>query len=103
MIARVWYGATPVAKGDDYAKCLERTGVKECRSTPGNRGVQVLRRDVEGRSEFVFISYWENLEVVHGFAGPDINRAVYFPEDKDFLVEMRPNIEHYEVVRDLRA
>src|SRR2546422_7042301 len=49
LIARLWHGAVPAAKGDDYAAYLRRTGVTECRATPGNRGVEVLRRTV--RSE----------------------------------------------------
>ena len=48
LIARLWHGAVPAAKGDDYAVYLGRTGVTECRATPGNRGVEVLRRWLDG-------------------------------------------------------
>jgi hypothetical protein len=30
-------------------------------------------------------------------AGPDPERAVYYPEDDDFLLEKEPNVTHYEV------
>ena len=99
MIARVWYGATPAAKGDDYVRYLEATGLKECTETPGNRGVEILRRDVDGRSEFVFISFWDNREAIRAFAGEEIERAVYYPEDREFLLELPPLLHHYEVVR----
>ena len=54
MIARLWRGVVPAGRGDAYAAYLDRTGVRDCRATPGNRGVLVLRRDepdttVEGR------------------------------------------------------
>ena len=44
MIARVWHGVTPAAKAEAYTEYLERTGARECRATPGSRGVYVLRR-----------------------------------------------------------
>ena len=97
MIARVWRGAAPETKSDQYLMLLERTGVKECKATPGNRGVYVLRRVGEGRAEFLFISLWESFEAIKEFAGSDIDRAVYFPKDREFLLEMEPHVRHYEV------
>ena len=97
MIARVWTGMTPGAKSERYLEYLERTGVKECRGTPGNKGVFVLRRVEQGRAEFLFISLWESLDAIRAFAGADIDKAVYFPEDRDFLLEMDPRVRHYEV------
>jgi len=99
VIARIWRGVTPRDKGDAYVAYLERTGVTHCRATPGNRGVQVLRRDTADRSEFVFISFWDNREAIRAFAGEEIERAVYYPEDREFLLELPPLLHHYEVVR----
>ena len=99
MIARVWRGVTPRAKGDDYERYLEGTGVKQCKATPGNRGVYVMRRDEGDESEFLFISLWESLDVIRGFAGDDIGKAVYYPEDPDYLLAMEPRLVHYEVVQ----
>src|SRR5256885_16582682 len=56
LIARLWHGAVPATKGDDYAAYLRRTGVTECRATPGNHGVEVLRRTVGDETHFLFIS-----------------------------------------------
>ena len=44
LIARIWHGVTDAARADEYADYLERTGARDCRATPGNRGVYVLRR-----------------------------------------------------------
>jgi heme-degrading monooxygenase HmoA len=98
MIARLWRGVTPRAKADDYHQYLQRTGVKDCEATPGNRGVFILRRDSGDESEFLFISLWESLDVIRGFAGEDIGRAVYYPEDASFLLAMEPRLLHYEVL-----
>jgi len=97
MIARVWRGATTAADADRYLDYLEATGVKEIRATTGNRDVRILRRIADGRAEFLFISFWDSLDAIRAFAGPDIERAVYFPEDTAYLLELEPTVTHYEV------
>src|SRR2546430_11445405 len=52
LIARIWHGVTDAARAEEYAAYLERTGARECRATPGNRGVYVLRRIKQDRAEF---------------------------------------------------
>jgi heme-degrading monooxygenase HmoA len=102
MIARIWHGSTPESKGDAYFDYLTKTGTAECLATEGNRGVQVLRRIIDGRAEFLFISFWESYEAIRKFAGEDIEKAVYYPEDKEILLELEPNVVHYEVLVDYR-
>ena|SRR5215468_10135042 len=97
MIARVWRGRTKAEDAGAYQDYLEATGVRSCRATPGNRGVHVLRRVQAGEAEFVFISLWESREAIRAFAGQDLERAVYFPEDARYLLEMEPGVKHYEV------
>lgn len=98
LIARAWHGAVPAEKGDAYAAYLERTGVAECRATAGNRGVQVFRRTAGGETHFLFISFWESRDAIRRFAGDDIDRAHYYPEDRDYLLELEPTVTHYEVL-----
>ena len=97
MIARIWRGRTLAAHADQYLDYLQKTGVKEIRATPGNRGVRILRRITGEEAEFQFISFWDSLDAILAFAGPDIERAVYFPEDTAFLLELEPTVAHYEV------
>jgi heme-degrading monooxygenase HmoA len=98
MIARLWRGATRAEDGDRYREYLEETGVRETRATPGNRGVLVLRRMEGDRAEFLFASFWDSMDDIHGFAGDDVERAVYYPEDERFLLKLDPRVRHYEVV-----
>jgi hypothetical protein len=44
MIARIWRGTTREADKDTYFEYLQKTGLKEYASIPGNKGVWVLRR-----------------------------------------------------------
>jgi heme-degrading monooxygenase HmoA len=97
-IARAWHGAVPAAKADAYLEYLARTGVPGCQATAGNLGVYVLRRVEQDRAHFLFISLWRSREAIEAFAGADIERARYYPEDKTFLLELEPHVTHYEVL-----
>ncbi|CAG0935002.1 hypothetical protein TFLX_03826 [Thermoflexales bacterium] len=98
MIARIWQGATPEAKAKQYLDYLRQTGVQELRATEGNQGVYVLRRIDNGQAEFTLISLWESWEAIRRFAGDEVERAVYYPEDSDYLVNLAPKVMHYEVL-----
>jgi heme-degrading monooxygenase HmoA len=97
MIARTWRGATRADDATAYAQYMRDTGVRELRGTPGNAGVLMIHRQHEGRAEFQVISLWESLESVRAFAGPDIARAVFYPEDEAFLVQRDLVAEHWQV------
>lgn len=101
MIARVWRGAVQPSRGDAYAAYLDATGVRDIRATPGNQGVLVLRRDEPAQTEFVFISLWDSMESIQHFAGRDVERARYYPEDIDFLLHLEPTVSHHTVTASL--
>jgi hypothetical protein len=42
-------------------------------------------------------SFWDSKDSIRGFAGEDVERARYYPEDKDFLLEFEPSVTHYAV------
>lgn len=100
MIARQWRGATRTADRVPYLQFLESTGLREYRETPGNRGALVLTREVAGDTEFLLLSFWESMEAVGRFAGPNPERAVFYPEDDRFLVSRGPEVQHFEVEVD---
>jgi heme-degrading monooxygenase HmoA len=97
MIARMWRGRTPASKADTYLEYLRATGIKEYAATAGNEGVLVLRRVSGDDAEFLLISLWESEEAIRRFAGEDLERAVYYPEDDEYLLEREPTVVHYEV------
>ena len=97
MIARIWRGATASRDAPDYVQYLRQTGVKAYTQTPGNRGAWIFWRKVGARAEFVTVSLWESREAIASFAGPDIDRAVFYPEDDRYLVERDLTVSHYDV------
>ena len=97
MIARVWRGATLAEDADAYAAYLEESGMRTAREIPGSRGTLVLRRVRGGRAEFETILLFETLEDVRGFAGDELEAAVFFEEDDRYLVERELEARHYDV------
>ncbi len=97
MIARVWRGWTLSKDAAAYAEYVERTGIRAYRQTPGNRGAWILQRNLGGRAEVVTLSFWDSLESIAGFAGPEIAKAVFYPEDDRYLIDRDLTVTHYDV------
>ena len=98
-VARIWKGRTLESKADEYEAYLNQSGISKIRATPGNLGAYVLRRTSDGKTEFVVISLWESLDAIRRFAGPDYQKAVILPKDRQYLLEVEPNVVHYEIAR----
>ena len=95
MIARTWQGRVPAAKAAAYSDYLLQTGVRDYQSTPGNRGV-LLQRRIEGDvAHFVITTLWDSVDSIKTFAGEQYERARYYPEDDEYLLER----EAYTITR----
>lgn len=102
VLARTWRGATRAEDADAYLAYLQETGIAAYRRTPGNCGVTVLRKIGHERAEFLLVSFWTSEDAIRRFAGDDVHRAVFYPEDDRFLVARDERVDHYEVVLDAR-
>lgn len=98
MIARTWHGRVPVELAGEYYEYLLRTGIPDYRRTSGNLGVYVFRREEGPTVHFLLTSLWDSLDSIRAFAGPDLERARYYPEDRRYLLELEPGVTHYEVL-----
>jgi heme-degrading monooxygenase HmoA len=97
MIARIWRGRTHREKLEEYDAYMWETGGRAALATPGNRGVFVFRRPIEGTVEWTFLSLWDSMDAIRAFAGPNPERAVYYPKDKEYLLSLDPHVEHHEI------
>lgn len=99
VVVRMWRGAVRSEDRDAYVDYIEQTGMREYRQTPGNIDAWMLTRDLPGSlTEIVTVSRWQSLEAIKGFAGEDIERAVFYPEDDRYLVERDTTVRHYSQV-----
>ncbi|MGX1790171.1 antibiotic biosynthesis monooxygenase family protein [Bosea sp. NPDC055332] len=97
-IARIWRGRTVPEKADAYAAYLLEVGVRPLAKKA--LGAQMFREDRAGESEFVTISYWESVEAMSRFAGPDPRRIHHLERDAEFLIELPEAVQVLEIVLD---
>jgi heme-degrading monooxygenase HmoA len=98
MIARMWRGWVRTEQANAYVAYITGTGLREYAATPGNLGCQMWTRDLgDGRTEILTVSWWESRDAIIGFAGSDIEAAVFYPEDDEYLVDRETTVSHFEV------
>lgn len=97
MIARTWRGWTTRADTDRYVDYVRRSGIQALRTTPGNRGAYLMTRADGDLTEFLVVSLWTSIDQVEAFAGDDVGRAVFYPEDENFLVDREERVSHFTV------
>jgi len=97
MIARIWHGKTKLEDYEEYTEFTKKAAIPDYSKTPGFIKLSFLRNIKNNEGHFTLITYWENLEVIKNFAGEDFEKAKYYPEDKNFLLEFEEKVEHFEV------
>jgi heme-degrading monooxygenase HmoA len=97
MIARIWRGVVATGDADAYGRYIDETGFSAYQQTPGNQGAWLLRRDEDGRTEFLAFTLWESVDAIKAFAGEDIEAAVLYPEDERYLIDGASTTAHYDV------
>jgi heme-degrading monooxygenase HmoA len=97
VIARIWHGAVPLPKGQEYLKLTREHAIPDYESCPGNLGAWVLYREDGQLAHLLTLSFWESREAIAGFAGKDIAAAKYYGFDQDYLVGFEPTVIHYEL------
>jgi heme-degrading monooxygenase HmoA len=96
MITRIWHGITKAEDADAYLKYIEETGIKDYRNVKGNLSAKILRRVDNNICHFLTITEWDSLESIKQFAGENFEKARYYEEDKEYLLEFEEKVVHYE-------
>lgn len=102
-VARVWHGQVPASRGDEYQQYLYENGITKLLATPGNLGVEMFRRAVGDRADFVVISYWPSEEAIRAWAGENLTKTRLMPRDREFLIAPELEVKHYVIVADERT
>jgi hypothetical protein len=79
---------------DRYASYIEDTGSRCLPHDAGKSRWYLTSRPEGDKTEFLTISSEES---TRGFAGDDIEAAVFYPEDDQFLVARETFVRHYHV------
>jgi heme-degrading monooxygenase HmoA len=99
MICRIWHGWTLPANADAYEQLLRTEIFRGItgRGIPGYQGIELLRRPAGDTVEFVTLMWFESLDAVRAFAGPDYEIAVVPPAARGLLQRFDARSAHYEV------
>ncbi|MDQ1096409.1 MULTISPECIES: hypothetical protein [Chryseobacterium] len=95
-ITRIWHGIVHIEKADEYLRYVEETGIVQYKNTSGNLSTKILRKRDQEICHFLTVTEWDSYESIKKFAGDDYEKAKYYPEDKNFLLEFEENVSHYE-------
>ncbi len=98
MICRFWRGWASAANADGYEELLRTQIIPEIvgRKIPGFRGIRLLRRALGHEVEFATLMWFDSIEAVRAFAGPDHEVAVVPPKARAFLARFDDRSIHYE-------
>jgi hypothetical protein len=73
------------------------TGLADYRATAGNLGALIAVRDLDDdRAEVITLSWWPSMAAIRGFAGDDVGRAAYYPQDDRYLLTKPEKVQHYQ-------
>lgn len=100
MICRMWRGWTTPLHADTYENYLRVDlfpRVKVDLGDRGYRGFHVLRVERESEVEFVTLVWFDSLDAVRSFAGPDHEIPVITAKAHTLLSRYAERVEHFEL------
>lgn len=106
MFARIWPGRTLASNADEYVEFLLERAVSDYQSVDGCSDYQsvdgcynsfILRRKEDDITHFLTLSIWESKEAIKTFAGDEIDKAKYYDDDENYLLEFESTVDHYEI------
>jgi heme-degrading monooxygenase HmoA len=101
MVERVWSARASSPDGAAaYAEYFRRVVMPELAAVPGYRGARLLQRRLAGAIEIVVATEWDSLDVIRGFAGDDLERAVVHDEAAALFIDYDRTVRHFDVVCD---
>jgi len=97
MIARMWHGAVPIEKSEEYLKHMRGHAIDGYRKIAGNQGAWVFHRTEDKIAHFDMLTFWDDIEAVKRFAGEDYETPVYYEYDDDMLIEKEDHVRHWDM------
>lgn len=99
MIARLWSARATSPQVQAYLAHFSAQVAPALRKFKGYAGHTVLTRDSTGSAEICVTTYWQSMQAIEAFAGPDREAAVVAPAAAALLLEYDKRARHYEVAQ----
>ena len=96
MITRMWRGWTRADQAHRYEQHYRSEVVATLGQVPGFRGARLLRRTIAEETEFVSLTFFDDLDAIRSFAGSDYETAVVAGEARKVLIRFDERVCHYE-------
>ena len=101
MIIREWRGRAAKCNAEAYPKHFRTKVMPELRQVPGFLGAHLSQRLVNDKIEYLVLTKWHSMDVIRGFAGNDIGKAVVEPGAVAALIDFDDRVQHYEVIETI--
>jgi heme-degrading monooxygenase HmoA len=98
MIIREWRGRAAIANAAAYPEHFRNNVALELKQVQGFLGAHLSQRRVGDKIEFLVLTKWQSMDVIKGFAGSDVGKAVVEPRAVAALVDFDDRVQHYEVL-----
>ncbi len=93
----MWHGRVDSSNSAEYAEFMKQRAVPDYSSVEGLQKLLFLRNNEKDVAHFLLVTYWDSMESVKKFAGEQPEKAKYYPEDDQFLLEKEELSALYEV------
>ncbi len=99
MIVRSWQAIATAAGARDYAQHFDAVVMPKLAALDGFRGACVLLDESGEVVNIEDLTFWESLDSIHSFAGPDIETAVVDEVARRMLITFDTNVIHRSVAQ----
>ena len=97
MIVRMWHGMVEASRADEYAEFMKERAVPDYSSVDGLKKLVFLKDVKADVAHFLLVTHWDSMESVKKFAGENPEKAKYYPEDDEYLLEKEETSALYQV------
>ena len=97
MIARSWSGRAHRDDAPRYVAHARTAVFAHLGTIKGYRGALVLTEDRATDVAVTVLTFWDSMDAIRAFAGPDPEAAVVEPEAEAALIDYDRHVRHFEV------
>jgi antibiotic biosynthesis monooxygenase (ABM) superfamily enzyme len=98
VIARIWKGWTTQGNASTYEELFRDVVLpKVTQGVSGYISTNLLRREAGEEVEFTTIFWFESLEAIKSFAGPNFEHAVVPDQVKELMSHYEETVQHHDV------